>query len=120
MHPFPSGVSDITYYAALETDGYAWVYIPGGTTNNRILNKLREDEQKKEEIPSKLDICSGTEIVWRTPWGSLGVHKKASLGDSEEKLEEIRKWMCEYLLKFEKVFNRRLEKIVRDLDNADK
>ena len=33
--------------------------------------------------------------------------------------EEIRNWMLDYLLKFKKVFNPRMEKIVAELGNAE-
>ena len=116
MHPFPSGVSDMTYYASLETDGRAWVYIPGGTPN---LNALRKDE-RRQRIENELDMSEDTRINWRVSGsGSLGVYRKGSLDDSEEDLEEIRKWMFDYLLKFKKAFNPRMEGIVSELQAAD-
>ena len=115
MHPFPSGVSNMIYQASLETDGRAWVYIPGGTPN---LNALRKDECK-EKIESELNIGPDTRINWRTPYGSLGVYRDGSLDDTQEELEEIRQWMFDYLIKFKKVFNPRMERIVNELQAAD-
>ena len=115
-HPFPSGVSGLTYYASLENDGKAWVYIPGGTAN---LDELRKVECR-QRIENELDMSEDTRINWRVSGsGSLGVYRKGSLDDSEEDLEEIRKWMFEYLLKFKKVFNPRIEAIQGELNDAD-
>lgn len=109
-HPFQSGVSDIRYYAIFETDGNAWVYIPGGRANP-VLKVLRED---KQNIENELDLSEGTRINWRTAYGSLGVYRKGSLDDSEEELEAIRQWMLHYLIKFRKVFNPRMKKIIAE------
>ena len=114
-HPFPLKGSRITYHACFETDGTAWVYISGGTAN---LNALRKDECK-QTILDELDLDPDTSINWRvSSTGTLGVYRKASLYD-EEKREEIRKWMFDYLLKFKKAFNPRMERIVSELQAAD-
>ena len=117
-HPFPSGLPDISYYASIENDGRAWVYIPGGAANNPILDALREDKYK-QKIENELNISSETRMSWLVPGsGSLGVYRNGSLAD-EEKHDEIRQWMAHYLLKFKKVFNQRMEKTVRDSENAN-
>ena len=113
-HPFPTGDSGITYYACFENDGTTWVYISGGTPN---LNALRKDECK-QKIMDELDLDPETSIDWRTRYGSLGVYRKGLLAD-EEKHDEIRKWMFDYLLKFKKVFNPRMEKIIAELQSDD-
>ncbi len=113
-HPFPSGVSSLRYVACFENDGTAWVYIPGGTPN---LNSLRKQECR-QTIVGELDLDADTNIDWRTPYASLGVYRRGSLGD-EDKLDEIRQWMFNYLLKFKKVFNPRFEKIIAELDEKN-
>ena len=114
-HPFPLRASNITYYACFETDGTVWVYIPGTTAN---LDELRRDEYR-QEIESELNILPGTRLNWRVPSSrSLGVYKNGSLFD-EEKHDEIRKWMFDNLIKFNKVFNSRMERIVNELQAAD-
>jgi len=113
-HPFPSGVPNLIFQASLETDGKAWVYIPGGTPN---LNSLRREECK-QTIIGELDLDADTSFDWRTPYGSLGVYRTGSLGD-EGKYDEIRKWMFDYLLKFKKVFNPRMKKIIAELESGD-
>ena len=114
--PFPSGVSGISYIVSLELNGNAWVYIPGGTPS---LNALRQDVSE-ENVRNKLEISDGTGFNWRAPGpGSLGVYRKATLHDSDEELEDIRKWMFHYLIKFQEVFNPRMEKIISELENSD-
>ena len=113
--PFPSGVSGLSYTACLENDGTAWVYISGGTAN---LNTLRKDKCK-QTILDGLDLDADTGINWRVSGsGSLGVYRKGSIDDPEEELEDIRKWMFHYLLKFKKVFNPRMEKIIEEMENS--
>ena len=116
-HTFKSGVSDITYSVMFENDGNAWVYIPGWPeTNKPILGKLLEE---RDGIANELEMVENTGLEWKTSHGSLGVYRKATLYDSEEELEDIRQWMLDYLLKFKKVFNPRMEKIIAELENAD-
>ena len=116
QHAFHSGISDILYYAMFEIDGNAWVYIPGWPTSNKpILSKLLED---RKGITNELRMGEETGICWKTPYGSLGVYRKATLYDPEEELEDIRKWMFHYLLKFKKVFNPRMEKIIEEMENS--
>ena len=117
--PFPSGLPELDFHASFEADGTAWVYIPGWPCrNNLILNEIRNNVGKKAKIEGELDLSSGTHIKWRTGAKSTGVYRKASLNDSEEDLDEIRRWMFEYLLKFKKVFNPRLEPIIAKMDNG--
>ena len=113
-HSFPSGLPGIHFSASFE-DGRAWVYIPGWpSVNNQILNQIRNVSSERAKIEAKLDLPSNTSIVWKTRANSIGVYRKATLYDSEEELEEIRQWMFHYLLKFKKVFNPRMEKIVSE------
>ena len=117
---FPSGLSEVHFHASFEADGNAWVYIPGWLSrNNRILNEIRNDSGEKAKIEDELNLPSGTHITWKTGANSTGVYRKASLNDSEEELEEIRRWMFHYLLKFKKVFNSRIKKAIAELEKAE-
>ena len=115
-HPFPTKDSGITYYACFESDGTAWVYISGGRYN-RILSVLREDENRRD-IERELDISSDTRICWKSPYNSLGVYREGSLND-EENHGEIRRWMYDYLAKFNEVFNLRIKEIIGQMENFD-
>ena len=116
----PSGLSEVAFHASFEADGSAWVYIPGWPSrNNRILNEIRNDVGKKANIEDELKLSSGTNICWKTGANSTGVYRKASLNDSEEELDKIRRWMFDYLLKFKKVFNPRLKAIIARMNNGD-
>ena len=115
---FPSGLSEVDFHASFEADGYAWVYIPGWPSrNNQILNQLRNDTGKRATLESKLNLPSGTYIKWKTGANSTGVYRKASLNDSEEELDAVRKWMLDYLLKFQNFFNPHLDAIVAKMNN---
>ncbi len=114
FHSFPSGVSEITYRASFES-GQVWVYIPGWQPiNSQVLNKIRNNSEEKAIIEKELCLPSGTDIDWKTGANSIGVYREGSLDDSKEELKEIRQWMFEYLLKFKKVFNPRMEKIISE------
>ena len=117
-HPFPSGVHGITYYASLESARKAWVYIPGGPHDYKqpIFDKLRADSKS---IENELEMDDTTQIDWDVPGSrTIGVWRHGSLDDSEEELEDIRKWMFRYLLKFKEVFNPRMKKIIAEMENS--
>ena len=112
---FPSGVSDITYRASFERSK-VWVYIPGWMTDKRILESLR---QNKQAIEAELNLSSHTGLQWSTGAGSIGVYRDGTMYDSEEELEKIRQWMFDYLLKFKKVFNPRIDAIIAQKGEAE-
>ncbi len=119
-HSFPSGLPGIHFSASFEGN-LAWVYIPGWpSVNNRILNQIRNDSSERAKIEAKLDLPSNTSIAWKTGANSIGVYRKGSLDDSEEELEAIRQWMLHYLIKFKKVFNPRMKRIIAELETTDK
>lgn len=115
-HPFPSGITDICYYASLEGERKVWVYIPGWPKDFKqpIFDKLRADRNSIEK-ELELGNCPNTHIEWNVPkTGTIGVWRDGSIDDPEAKLEEIREWMFHYLLKFKEVFNPRIEAIVAE------
>ena len=117
---FPSGVSGIDYVVSLERERKTWVYIPGWPKDFKqpIFDKLRAD---RDHIKMELELenDSDTNIDWCTPAGSIGVWRDGSLDDPEEELEDVRKWMFHYLIKFKKVFNPLMQKIIDEMNNAD-
>ena len=118
---FPSGISSIDYHVSLEGGRKVWVYIPGWPKDFKqpIFDKLRADREDIEN-DLKLESDSDTQMDWDVPrTGTIGVWRDGSMDDPEEELEEIRQWMFDYLLKFKKVFNPRMERIVSELQAAD-
>ena len=116
--PFPSGVSRIDYVASLEGGRKAWVYIPGGPHDYKqpIFDKLRADSKS---IENELEMDDTTQIDWDVPGSrTIGVWRDGSIDDPEEELEDIRKWMFRYLLKFKEVFNPRMKKIIAEMENS--
>ena len=117
-HPFPSGIPCIEYHASLEDGRKAWVYIPGGPKDFKqpIFEQLRAE---RDSIEKELEACTDTQMAWNVPGsGTIGVWRDGSIDDSEEELEDIRKWMFHYLIKFKEVFNPRMEKIISEMDNV--
>ncbi len=123
-HPFPSGITDIAYYASLEGEHKVWVYIPGWPKDFKqpIFDKLRVD---RDSIEKELELGDypNTQIEWNVPrTGTIGVFRDGSIDDPETELEDIRRWMFHYLLKFKKVFTPRIDAIIaqeRESDEAD-
>ena len=119
-HPFPSGIPCIEYHASLEGGRKAWVYIPGGPKDFKqpIFEQLRAERDSIEK-ELELEACTDTQVEWNVAGtGTIGVWRDGSIDDSEEELEDIRKWMFHYLRKFKEVFNPRMEKIVGEMDNG--
>ena len=117
---FSSGFSEVDFHASFESDRKVWVYVSTSKQpKSRLFGPLRE---KNQEIENKLNLASDskTEIDWYTAAGNIGVWRAGSLNDSEEELRKIRKWMLEYLIKFRKVFNPRMQRIIAELENSDK
>ena len=117
--PFPSGLPGVNYHASFESGNVVWVYISAPQRNKSQI--FRKQRAEREAIESELNLASDakTEIVWTTGAGNIGIWRYGSTYGSEEELEDIRKWMLEYLLKFKKIFNPRMEKIVSELENSD-
>ena len=120
-HPFPSGIAHIDFLASFEGNRKVWVYIPGGPKDFKqpIFDELRADYDSIEK-ELELDIDANTQMAWDVPiTRTIGVWRDGSIDDSEEELEEIRKWMFHYLLKFKKVFNPRIDAIIAQKGEAE-
>ena len=116
---FPSGLPGVNYHASFEGGNSVWVYISAPPKNKSKIFRKPRAERKDVERELKLTSDAKTEIVWRTLAGNIGIWRDGSTYDSEEELDEIRQWMSHYLIKFQEVFNPRMEKIVAELENAD-
>ncbi len=114
---FPSGLPGVNYHASFEGGNSVWVYIsaPQGS-KSQIFRKPRAE---REAIESELKLAGDakTEIDWNTRAGNIGIWRYGSTYDSEEELEDIRRWMFHYLPKFKEVFNRRMQKAIDELEN---
>ncbi|MCY3544663.1 MAG: hypothetical protein OXH22_11580 [Chloroflexi bacterium] len=110
--PFPAKDSSVTYHGSFESGDRAWVWF-----GCRELNILRKNSNAAD-IERELALSSDTKFVWRTAYGSLGVHRDGSLND-EDSHDEIRRWMYDHLVKFNKVFNQRIEDIRAEIAQED-
>ena len=101
----PIGVSGVTRRMRLTKDGMArveiWIKSGDEAWNKRMLDLLQESEEALEE---KI----GAKLVWdRNPnniYCCVGVAISGAICDSEERLEEIRRWMVDHVVKFGVVF----------------
>ena len=117
--PFPSGLPGVNYHASFEGGNVVWVYISAPQGNKSHIFKTPRAEREAIEGELKLASDAKTEIVWTTGAGNIGIWRYGSTYDSEEELEDIRKWMSHYLLKFKEIFNPRMKKIISELENSD-
>ena len=78
--------------------------------NKRLFDKLRE---RKEYIESKL----GESLCWDPMEGDMAcrvaVYRPGTIYDDPERLDEIRKWVIERLLAFDRVFGPELERLLK-------
>ena len=127
-HEFSIGISDLAYRASLE-DKKAWVYTgrSGGYVSPRyVTDGLRAGDKELMQKELGLDHDHDTNIVWNTGrTRNIGVCREYAdlqgrLIDNPDLHEEIREWMYEYLLKFRRVFNPQILRIVGESENSDK
>ena len=114
---FPVQVPEAGAYCASIEGNRAWVYIGGigiWSAPPDVTDGLRDGDRAEIENELGIEGDSVTEMCWLTSKGTrnIGVWRDGSLDDSEEQLEEISEWMFQYLLKFKKVFSRRIENII--------
>ena len=112
-NPVPSGFRGINYYAwipgkrARLVEVYLEIDTADPAINERVFSSLEAD---KEDIEAEL----GEDLEWKRQ-GKLQIilrGKEASIDDPPEKLNKIRGWLLEYLLKLRQVFQPRLKEIV--------
>lgn len=101
----PTCVSGVIRRMRLTKDGMArveiWIKSGDEARNKGMLDLLQESEEALEE---KI----GAKLVWdRNPnniYCCVGVAISGAICDSEERLEEIRSWMIDHVVKFGVVF----------------
>ncbi len=103
----------ISYYASFESGRKAWVYLWIATDD---LEKNRRIYEALRNCASDLERELDGGIKWigrrgRRSQFSLGISKEGSIDDSDEKIDDTRDWMLEYIPKFMDAVNPRLEKI---------
>ena len=113
---FPSGFSDISYVAGFSGNEEVWVYLWIATSNKEcnknIYGKLHV---ARGEIEERLDA----KLHWiGQPKGrtqaSFGTSRKGSIVQSDDVLQEIRKWMAELLPKFKNAVQSYLSAAIQD------
>ena len=112
---FPSRFDKDTGYAVSFWKNGAWVSLHVRTwdsieRNNRIFDEL-------QTAKSEIEQAFGAECVWHgfEPYSlfTVSIRRDGSIDDPPEKLEETRAWMLDLLPKFKKVFDPRLEEILK-------
>ena len=94
-----------------------WIQFPEGETTDRVFDALYEhDESINEELGLPDDFTSE---VWWDPrrtrrYAMIGVTREQWEAHGEAAHDEIREWMAEYLEKFHRVFESRLEAVAEE------
>ena len=105
---FVSDVPGLTYNADVGNNPRVFISMSDKNTKKQVFDALRQDAG---QIEKDLDL-EKTKIVWKTSQGNIAV----SIDKSDNNLtEKVRKWMFDYLIKFKKIFDHRVENIVNNL-----
>lgn len=110
---FGSGFAGMPYSTSFAWEGHAKVELSFDkgekSTNEEIYDSLLE---RKDAIETEL----GEQMVWNrmdhAKACSVGVRRDGSIENDDEALSEIRQWMIETLLKFNRVFRPHLTEIL--------
>ena len=112
-YSFSSGTRWFTYGANFGAHGRVWVelYIDSGERerNKRAFDRL---EQQKELLESELEATLEWERLENRRASRISIRRPGSIDDSQETLEEIRRWIVDRLLAFKQVFGPRLPELV--------
>ena len=118
---FPSRENPgVGYAACLEGKNDAWVtlHIRTGEKNEtkHLFDKLHSDRQEIE-----LCICADRAQEWhwrrhdRYSFSSINIRTDGSIDDPQDRLEETREWMLNFLHRFKEVFEPRVAAILASL-----
>ena len=115
---FPSGIPGLEYCADIGNNPRVVMTMSDKEVRRQVFDSLRNCKDQMEEIETQLGLDSdpSTELVWKTAPGNISVRRIRS---DDNLTDEVRIWMFEYLIKFRKVFNPRVEKIIHDLGPSD-
>ena len=118
---FPSGFAYTSYAVHLAEDRlrvFLWINAGSGQFTNRIFDALHEDKKIIEaEIKAEWfwKKCGNNAYAW------LGMATDgSSLDDLPERAKELQSWVIEHLPKLKVVLNPRLEKIVGEVQQAER
>ena len=118
IQKFESTVPGLTYNA--DIGGNPRVFMSMGDSNmkQQVFDSLREDAKRVKQVEDALGIQDdpNTRIIWKTGPGNISVSRT---GSGDDLTDEVRNWMFDYLIKFKKVFNPRIEAIVNNLSSGD-
>ena len=86
-----------------------WIRSPDKDWNKRVFDLLKES---RENIEADL----GAKLVWERDdhniRSCLGVSRGGAIEDSQEYLDEIRRWMLDWVIKFRPAFRPYLEEVL--------
>jgi hypothetical protein len=117
-YSFASGFSGITYGFSFAQNNRARVELYLGLNqmekNKEIFDSLFAD---KNDIESKYGLNLEWERLDSKQASRIAIYRDGSIEDSADKLNEIRYWAIEHLLKFKKEFSPHLKKVIPNINN---
>ena len=113
---FPSRLNPSIGYAASFWKNSAWVTLHIRTGDNKLTNQIFDTLRKQQE---QIEECLKADWHWQRwdnyTFSSINIRRDGSMDDPQEKLEEIRAWMLEYLPKLKEVLDPHLERVLKEL-----
>ena len=116
IQTFTSDVPGLTYNADVGNNPRVFLSMGDRNSKKQVFDALRQDAKHLQRMEKQLGIEKDprTRLVWKTSQGNIAV----SIDKSDNNLtEEVRKWMYEYLIKFEEVFDACVKEIVSNLSS---
>ena len=113
---FPSRLNPGIGYAASFWKNSAWVTLHIRTGDNKLTNQIFDTLRKQQE---QIEKCLKADWRWQRwdnyTFSSINIRRDGSIDDPQEKLEETRAWMLEYLPKLKEVLDPHLERVLKEL-----
>ena len=107
------GVTIEEFSGTSKASVYLWIKSKDAEWNRRVFESLKKHQDRIEsEIGAEPEWDNGD--TWGFP--SVSLYIDGSIEDPPEKLEEIREWIRENLIRFRSVFNPCLETILAELE----